>query len=140
MTQNAIAPYFRFRLLGRFVLAVVCFGACGTDPIVPEVAEDPYVVPAEFPECRWQEGADLDYAEGGGYPTAHEALVEYPLEELFYSNFAVTEQTPDTVVWEMSDAHGTRAGTVTARKFDSGLWGVETANFCLPSRIAATLE
>ena len=126
-------------LVGMVGLAVFCLGACGTqtDAGVHEVAEDPYLVPAEFPECRWQEGADVDYAEGGGYPTAREALVEYPLAELFYDNFEVIDQTGGTVTWQMSDARGTPAGTVTARKLGSGLWGVETARFCLPSRIVA---
>ena len=97
-------------LVGMVGLAVFCLGACGTqtDAGVHEVAEDPYLVPAEFPECRWQEGADVDYAEGGGYPTAREALVEYPLAELFYDNFEVIDQTGGTVTWQMSDARGTR--------------------------------
>ncbi len=122
--------------------AVLCLGACGTqtDAGVHEVAEDPYLVPTAFPDCRWQEGADSDYAEGGGYPTAREALVEYPIEELFYDNFEVIDQTGGTVTWKISDAEGTRAGEVTARQFGSGLWGVETALFCLPSRIVADLE
>ena len=123
-------------------LAVFCLSACGTqtDAGVHEVAEDPYLAPAEFPECRWQEGADSDYAEGGGYPTSREALVEYPLAELFYDNFEVIDQTGGTVTWQISDAHGTRAGEVTARQFGSGRWGVETALICLPSRIVADLE
>lgn len=124
------------------VLAVLSFSACGTqtDADVSEVAEDPYLVPAEFPDCRWQEGADLDFGEGGGHPTAREALIEYPIEGLFYDNFEVIDQTGGTVTWQISDAHGTRAGEVTARQFGSGLWGVETALFCLPSRIVADLE
>lgn len=94
------------------VLAVLSFSACGTqtDADVSEVAEDPYLVPAEFPDCRWQEGADLDFGEGGGHPTAREALIEYPIEELFYDNFEVIDQTGGTVTWQISDAHGARAG------------------------------
>ena len=142
MTRSAVAPKFCFwPLVGIIVLVGLCLSACGdeADLDVSEVAEDPYLVPTEFPECRWQEGTDIDYAEGAGYPTPHEAL-NVTLDELFYDKFVVIDQTGDTVVWQMNDANGTPAGNVTARKFSSGLWVVERAVFCLPSRIAAKLD
>lgn len=151
MTQSAVAPKFCFRLLiGIVVLVGYCLSACGNgaepqgseaepEPDGSAVADDAYEVPTEYPECRWQEDADIDYAEGAGYPTAHEAL-NATLDELFYDNFVVIDQTGDTVVWRMNDANGTSAGKVTARKFSSGSWVVERAVFCLPSRIAAKLD
>ncbi|MDE0065450.1 MAG: hypothetical protein OXN44_01105 [Acidimicrobiaceae bacterium] len=149
--QDAVVRHLSVRLLlGSIVLAVFCLSACGgqtdsgipeiagTDPGVLEVADDAYLVPAEFPECRWQGDVDSILAEGYGFPTAHEALLEE--KELYYDNFVVIDQTDDTVIWEMSDARGTRAGTVTASKSSSGLWAVHTAVFCIPSRKAAKLD
>ena len=139
--QDAVVRHLSVRLLlGSIVLAVFCLSACGgqTDSGIPEIADDAYLVPAEFPECRWKGDVDSILAEGYGFPTAHEALLEE--KELYYDNFVVIDQTDDTVIWEMSDARGTRAGTVTASKSSSGLWAVHTAVFCIPSRKAAKLD
>lgn len=128
-------------LIGIIVLICICLGACGSDagPELSEVAGDPYLTPVEYPACRWQEDADIDYVDSAGYPTPHEAL-NATVDELFYGKFVVVDQTEDTVIWQINDANSTPAGTVTARKFSSGLWAVERARLCLPSRLAAKLD
>ncbi len=149
----------------KLMMAMVLLSACGApaETVVPEETEAPatattespefhtdslpagntpengVLAPAEFPNCQMWEDVESLPAEGQGYSTAREALIEFPVTDFPYEIFEITKKTNRTVIWEMRDANNTRAGEVTARKSTWG-WVVSHGAWCVPSRTTKKLN